>query len=107
MSEELDRIYGSLKSIDEKLTVVLEWKGAVDERCCAHTKQTEELRDTVFGIEPNPGLKGNVAKLMNCKSSKQKSSARVWSFLFGLVKGLMVVSIVAIVAWLLTMWKSH
>ena len=75
---------------------MIEWKGELNQRCVSHTEKTEELRTTIYGVEPNPGVKGNVDKLME--------SRKFWIRIFGVTLASFFISIGA---WVVSLFKSH
>ncbi len=94
-----ERIYKSLGEISKKLDQLLIWKA---EHTTAHAlieRDVADSRNTLFG---NPGIVTKVASLWDSQTKGTK-----WKdFWIGILKVLIVATIVAVVTWLLVHYKG-
>lgn len=99
MATLLEEIRDTVKAIDGKVNQLLIWKA---EHTKAHElieRDVAETRDILF---ENPGLVSKVDRLWNCKSSITERR----KFWLEVLKYLIVAGIVAIVTWLLLLYKK-
>lgn len=100
----IDDVHSEIKQVNEKMDTVIEWKGTVDQRCEDRGDTIDGLQKTLFG---NPakqdGVVSKVQALMTCKN--QVKNRKEWAM--GIVAGVLKWAIIAIIVWLLVMWKTH
>ena len=101
--EHSKEIHDKVGEIDNKISKLLQWCSAMDERCLSHRKETDEVRRTVYG---NPsktnGLQFQVDRLLKCKNEINK-----WrEYGFFLLKVLSASAIIAVVTFLLKLYKG-
>lgn len=95
-----ERIHQKLDKIDDGVNELLQWKSALDERCNAHLKRTDELSKTVY---KNPGgLEIEVRRLMNCKENIQRWR-NFWLFI---LRSFLSAAIIGTVIFLLKIYKA-
>ena len=100
-SEILDRVIEA----NEKLDVLLQWRAGLEERCKAHLEKTEEVRTVLF---KNPGgLVQNVNTLLQCKNNLKSAGDRWSGFWIGLLRTLATAAIIAVTAWLLSLYQGQ
>ncbi|NIP26669.1 MAG: hypothetical protein GWN94_19860 [Phycisphaerae bacterium] len=100
---ELKEVLDKLGRMDEKLDEMLRWKAGLEERCTAHREKTEELRNEMFGTD---GIKIKVQRLVNCKGAIGARIA-VWrDFGMYVLKAIVVACLLAVIAFLLRLYKS-
>jgi len=92
MTEQLDRI-------EKMLNELIAWKTGMEERCKTHLAVTKEHHATLY---ENPGLRSRVENLEYCKGNLNK----VRNFSMDVLKMLVVATIIAMIAWLLFMYKK-
>jgi len=96
-NEMLREIYRGIKEL-------LEWKGALDERCDARGEKISRVEQVLFGNpDPDKGLLARVQRLNGCK----KSILRSREFWLGVLQKVIVWGIIGIIAYGLYLYKTH
>jgi len=103
MSNFETEVKDSLKSMDGKLDELITWKAVLNERCETRKEQTDEMRETLYG-NPN-GIVKTVNSLWNCKKSILETQKLWKTTLVYILSRLIIVSIIALVSWLLLVYK--
>lgn len=112
MGEKTDseRIYEKLETIDEKVSELLQWRSAVNERCMAHRKETDNLNKEVFG-NPN-GIKKQVMEIdkrleiaEGKVSHSSEKETRKMDFFAYILQGLIVSGLLAFVVFMFKLYK--
>ena len=94
-----DVILEKLNEMDVKLDELLTWKAVHKEEHKTVHRDVSEIRDVLF---ENPGLKAQVQMLMNCKRNISK-----WKeFWMGVLRTVIAAAIVAILMWLMLIYKK-
>lgn len=89
-----------LKSIDEKLTKLLEWRATMDERCQNRLQILKAHQKTLFGDD---GLDGIVSQT-NLHTDFITNTRKWQMTIFG---GVIVSAIISVAAALISMWKAN
>ena len=99
----MTKIEEGLKTVNEKLDEMLQWKAGFEERCVAHKSQTEEVRNTLFGDRGCNGMVKQVDRLVQCKGELSR-----WrDFRIGLFKIVVAAAIISLVSWLLFIYRLN
>ena len=93
------KIYEKLDIIDGKVDEILLWKAA---HITAHGLIERDVADNRAVLFENPGVISKLNTLWNCKSNVTEWK-RFWLEIF---KYLIVAGVVAVVTWLLLLYKS-
>lgn len=94
-----DKIYEKLDIIDGKVDKLLIWKAG---HVKAHELVERDIADNRAVLFDNPGLISRVDTLWNCKSGTAK-----WrEFWLGVLRYLVVAGVVAVVTWMLLLYKG-
>lgn len=87
------------EKVISKLDELLIWKATLDERCKAHRKETNDVRETLYG-NPN-GVVKKVNTLWNCK----KYASKWKDFWMYVLKVVVATGVIALIGWLLLVYK--
>ena len=94
-----DVILEKLNEMDVKLDELLTWKAVHKEGHKIIHRDVTEIREVLF---ENPGLKTQVQTLVNCKRNISK-----WrDFWMAVLRTVLAAAIVAIIMWLLLVYKK-
>jgi len=91
-----------IHEIHEAVGKILQWIAKKEMDCEFHKEKTEELREVVFG-NGDPGLKTKVHDLEAIKKATSLLRSNAYAMGFDLVK----MGVVALVVWLIFMYKTH
>jgi len=95
-----DAILEKLEEMDGKLDELITWKAVHKEEHKSVHRDISEVRGVLF---ENPGLKTQVQTLMNCNRNISK-----WKeFWMGVLRTVLAAAIVAILMWLILIYKTH
>jgi len=94
-----EAIIEKLEVMDGKLDELLTWKAVHKEEHKVIHRDVTEIRETLFD---NPGLKSQVQTLMNNK----KNISRWRDFWLGVLKIVIGAAIVAVLMWLMLVYKK-
>lgn len=95
-----DEILEKLNEISGKIDELLTWKAVHKQEHKVVYRDVSEIRSVLF---ENPGLKAQVQTLMNCKRNISK-----WKeFWMAVLKIVLAAAIVAILMWLMLIYKTH
>lgn len=93
-------IFEKLDEMDGKLDELLTWKAVHKEEHKGVHRDVSEIRDVLF---ENPGLKTQVQTLINCKRNISK-----WKeFWMAVFRTVLAAAIVAILMWLMLVYKTN
>jgi len=94
-----EAILDKLNKMDSKLDELLTWKAVHKTEHKVINRDVTEIRETLFD---NPGLKSQVQTLMNSKRHISK-----WrDFWMGVLRAVIAAAIVAVVMWLMLIYKK-
>ena len=93
-----EKIYGKLDVIDSKVDKLLFWKG---EHIESHKLIERDVADSRAVLFENPGVVSKINALWNCKSATSERR-RFW---IEILRYLIVAGIVAVITWLLLLYK--
>jgi hypothetical protein len=71
----------------------------------SHSEKIAELREVVFGIEPGTGLRHTVDQLCLNGQSRKSAEKERRTLLYGVVGPLATAAIIALAAWLLSLYR--
>jgi len=94
-----DAILDKLNEMDPKLDELLTWKAVHKEEHKIINRDVSEVRGTLFS---NPGIKSQVQTLMNNKRHISK-----WrEFWMGVLRTVIAAAVVAVLMWLMLIYKK-
>lgn len=102
MENLLKDILEKVTSTDSKVDKLLQWKAALDERCSTRGHTLDRICKTLYN-NSNGGLVGKVNSLLNCKESIRSTRA----FFVTILQKVITYGIIAIIIWLLILYKGH
>jgi len=107
-SELLQTILTGVQTANEKLNGLLEWKGAVEQRCKDRGTMLKDIKNAVFGNPtPENGLVSKVQRLLNCKQNTSQSKIDWRQFWLSVLSRLIVWGTISTIGFALFIYKSH
>ncbi len=100
MAIDNDKVYEKLDSIDGKVDQLLIWKA---EHIATHELLERDTADNRAALFGNPGVVSKVNTLWSCKSNLTERR----KFWLEILKYLIVAGIVAVITWLLMLYKVN
>lgn len=97
----LQEVYNVVKTIDDKVDQILQWKAAHIERHESVERDVNEVRDSLYGTDRKNGLLSRVQGLQGCKETIKDKARDRRQFVLGVLSKVLAVGIVALVTWLL------
>ena len=111
---ELDVILGvvndiklQLDEVDGKCTELLKFKAVHTEAHKSLDGHVSAFKKTLYGDDNGTGLTYKVEKLLLCKDSLKSSTDRWRSFWLGLLRVVLSAAIIAVTAWLLSLYQGQ
>ena len=104
---DLNEVASEVHQIHEKVNELCQWKAALTERFKRSEGRIERLQQIIYGNpKPENGLISKMQKLWHDDEDMEKRSSRWRDFWMSAIKVLACAAVIAIIQWLLFLWRS-